>query len=87
MRFFNTSGPVVPADHCCIPPLARVDLDDICEFGAAARMVPEPPERGRAMSTTFIDAAGVSNAFRTWFADEWIPNPEFERFRSASRST
>ena len=32
MRFFNTSGPVVPADHYCIPPLARVDLDDICEL-------------------------------------------------------
>ena len=31
MRFFNTSGPVVPADHYCIPPLTRVDLDDICE--------------------------------------------------------
>ena len=29
MRFFNTSGPVVPADHYCIPPLERVDLDDI----------------------------------------------------------
>ena len=32
MRFFNTSGPVVPADHYCIPPLARVDLDDICQL-------------------------------------------------------
>ena len=33
MRFFNTSGPVVPADHyCCIPPLERVDLDDICQL-------------------------------------------------------
>ena len=29
MRFFNTSGPVVPADHYCIPPLTRVDLDDV----------------------------------------------------------
>ena len=32
MRFFNTSGPVVPADHYCIPPLTRVDLDDICRL-------------------------------------------------------
>ncbi len=29
MRFFNTTGPVVAADHYCIPPLERVDLDDI----------------------------------------------------------
>ncbi|MCB0064525.1 MAG: ATP-binding protein [Caldilineaceae bacterium] len=29
MRFFNTTGPVVPEDHYCIPPLTRFDLDDI----------------------------------------------------------
>ena len=32
MRFFNTSGPVVPADHYCIPPLTRVDLDDVLQL-------------------------------------------------------
>ncbi len=26
MRFFNTSGPVVAADHYCVPPLERIDL-------------------------------------------------------------
>ena len=29
MRFFNTTGPVVPADHYCIPPLSRLDLDEV----------------------------------------------------------
>ena len=29
MRFFNTSGPVVVADHYCIPPLERLNLDEI----------------------------------------------------------
>ncbi len=29
MRFFNTSGPVVAADHYRVPPLARVDLADV----------------------------------------------------------
>lgn len=29
MRFFNTAGPVNPADHYCLPPLNRLDLDDI----------------------------------------------------------
>ena len=29
MRFFNTSGPVVAADHYCIPPLQRVNLDEV----------------------------------------------------------
>ena len=32
MRFFNTTGPVVPEDHYCIPPLERLDLDDIREL-------------------------------------------------------
>ena len=29
MRFFNTAGPVKPADHYCIPPLERFDLDEV----------------------------------------------------------
>ena len=29
MRSFNTTGPVVAADHYCIPPLQRLDLDDV----------------------------------------------------------
>ncbi len=29
MRFFNTSGPVVPARHYALPPLARLDLDEV----------------------------------------------------------
>ena len=29
MRFFNTAGPIVPADHYCIPPLARLDLEEL----------------------------------------------------------
>ncbi len=29
MRFFNTAGPVNPEDHYCLPPLNRLDLDEI----------------------------------------------------------
>ena len=32
MRFFNTEGPVVPADHYCIPPLERVDLPALLDL-------------------------------------------------------
>ena len=28
-RFFNTTGPVVPADHYCVPPLERIDLPEV----------------------------------------------------------
>ena len=29
VRTFNTEGPVVAADHYHIPPLERIDLDDV----------------------------------------------------------
>ena len=29
VRKFNTAGPVVAADHYCIPPLERIDLDEV----------------------------------------------------------
>ena len=32
MRRFNTEGPVVAQDHYCIPPLERVNLDEILEL-------------------------------------------------------
>ena len=28
-RFFNTTGPVFPAKHYSIPPLGRIDLDEV----------------------------------------------------------
>ena len=32
MRFFNTEGPIVAADHYCIPPLERLDLPAVLEL-------------------------------------------------------
>ena len=29
MHFFNTTGPVNPSDHYCLPPLERFSLEDI----------------------------------------------------------
>ena len=29
MRFFNTTGPVVAADHYCVPPLERLNLEEL----------------------------------------------------------
>ena len=28
-RFFNTAGPMIPADHYHVPPLERLDLDEV----------------------------------------------------------
>ena len=32
MRFFNTEGPVRARDHYCIPPLERIDLDQVLDL-------------------------------------------------------
>ena len=32
MRFFNTTGPVVAEDHYCVPPLERLDLNEVLRF-------------------------------------------------------
>ena len=32
MRFFNTEGPVRAGDHYCIPPLERIDLDQVLDL-------------------------------------------------------
>ena len=32
MRYFNTEGPIFAKDHYCIPPLERVDLDEILQL-------------------------------------------------------
>ena len=29
MRFFTTEGPVNCADHYCLPPLSRLDMEDV----------------------------------------------------------
>ena len=34
MRFFNTAGPVRPGEHYCIPPLERLDLDEVLRLVA-----------------------------------------------------
>ena len=44
VRTFNTEGPVVAADHYCIPPLERIDLDAVLglirDFSAGDRADP-----------------------------------------------
>lgn len=58
--------------------VATIVSDALRKAGIAATL-----SGGGAVSNQILDW----EALRTWFANEGIPNPEFERFRSASRST
>ncbi len=37
MRFFNTEGPMRPDDHYAIPPLERMDVDELLDLIRAER--------------------------------------------------
>ena len=62
MRFFNTSGPVVPADHYCIPPLSRVDLDDICELVRTKRYFVLHAPRQTGKTSVLLALRGLLNS-------------------------
>jgi len=49
MRFFNTAGPVNRADHYCLPPLGRVNLDEILSLIAQKKyfVLHEPRQVGK----------------------------------------
>ena len=58
--------------------VATIVSDALRKAGIAATL-----SGGGAVSNQILDW----EALRMWFANEGIPNSEFERFRSASRST
>ncbi len=52
MRFFNTAGPVNCADHYCLPPLHRFDLDEILALIAQKKyfVLHAPRQTGKTSS-------------------------------------
>ena len=53
MRFFNTAGPVNCADHYCLPPLQRIDLEDVLQLLAQKKyfLLHAPRQTGK---TSFL---------------------------------
>ena len=49
-RFFNTTGPVFPAKHYSIPPLGRLDFDEILRGGLEAAI-----REGVAQTLDYVD--------------------------------
>ena len=71
-RFFNTSGPVVPADHYCIPPLERFDLDEILRLIRAKRyfVLHAPRQTGKTSALLALrDLLNEGNEYRCVYAN------------------
>ena len=71
-RFFNTSGPVVPADHYCIPPLERFDLDAIKRLIRSKRyfVLHAPRQTGKTSALLALrDLLNGSGEYRCVYAN------------------
>ncbi len=71
-RFFNTSGPVVPADHYCVPPLERLDLDEVLRLIRTARyfVLHAPRQTGKTSALLALrDLLNGSGGYRCVYAN------------------
>ncbi len=71
-RFFNTSGPVVAEDHYCIPPLGRLDLDEILRLIDAKRyfVLHAPRQTGKTSALLALrDLLNEGDAYRCVYAN------------------
>ena len=62
MRFFNTSGPVVAADHYCIPPLERLDLSEVRRLIRDKRYFVLHAPRQTGKTSALLALCGLLNA-------------------------
>ena len=72
MRHFNTTGPIKPARHYCVPPLDRVDLDDwLRRIREGNYFVLHAPRQSGKTSTLLAlrDLLNANGAYRCVFAN------------------
>ena len=74
MRFFNTTGPVVPADYYCIPPLERLNLDEILGLVRDKRdfVLHAPRQTGKTSTLLALRDllnSGIAGEFRCVYAN------------------
>ena len=71
-RFFNTSGPVVPAKHYSIPPLGRLDLDELLRLIRDERyfVLHAPRQTGKTTALLALrDLLNERGAYRCVYAN------------------
>lgn len=54
MRFFSTAGPVRPGEHYLIPPLSRIDPEDVLGL-----VLDQDPARRRGEGGSTVDVWGM----------------------------
>ena len=71
MRFFNTTGPVVAADHYCVPPLARLDPDELLRLVRDKRyfVLHAPRQTGKTSALLALRDLLRAEGFRCVYAN------------------
>ena len=71
MRFFNTTGPVVAADHYCVPPLARLDPDELLRLVRDKRyfVLHAPRQTGKTSALLALRDLLRAESFRCVYAN------------------
>ena len=62
MRFFNTTGPIIPADHYCIPPLSRIDLEEFLQLIGGKRFFALHAPRQTGKTSTLLALRDLLNS-------------------------
>ena len=89
MRFFNTSGPVVAADHYCIPPLARLSLDEVLGLVREKRyfVLHAPRQTGKtSILLALKDELNRSGSYRCVYINVEVGQAAREDVGAATRS-
>ena len=87
MRFFNTTGPVVAADHYCIPPLDRLDLDDLLRLVRDKRyfVLHAPRQTGKTSALLALRERLDADGYRCVYANVEVAQTAREDVEQAVR--
>ena len=87
MRFFNTTGPVVAADHYRIPPLGRLDLDDLLRLVRDKRyfVLHAPRQTGKTSALLALRERLDADGYRCVYANVEVAQTAREDVEQAIR--
>ncbi|MCY4200727.1 MAG: AAA-like domain-containing protein [Gammaproteobacteria bacterium] len=89
MRYFNTTGPVRAAEHYCIPPLERVDLDDLLRLIGEQRyfVLHAPRQTGKtSMLLALRDLLNKEDRYRCLYVNVELAQASRENIEEAMRA-
>ena len=91
MRFFNTSGPVIAADHYCVPPLERLNLREVLRLVGQKRyfVLHAPRQTGKTsilLALRDLLNGGAAGDYRCVYANFEVAQAAREDVEGAMRA-